>query len=804
MFMDAPSTISRYRLTGELGRGGMGVVYRAEDPQLGRNVAVKVILFPNQASAEQRTQLERRFEREARAAAGIQHPGVITVYDFGRDGDYLFLVMELIDGQSLDQVLRQGRRPGRAAAFEIVARVADALAVAHAGGVVHRDVTPRNILIAKDGRVIVTDFGVARSFGEETVDLTHTGMLVGSPRYMAPELVRNRDFDGRADLFSLGVVLYFLLTGQQAFRGSDMTSLLYQIVHEDPLEDLDLQGSLSREVVHFLAKSLAKAPEDRFQSAEDFAAEARCLSAEAADKPELEETVDLLGSVRSGAVAGNPARSSARQPAPTEPPGWRRRPMVLLAAFLLLLLLSLAGTWVWTQWSSGVWASNRPTLEERAAGQSTPGEPASGDELPPSQGEEASGPAPTTDSSALADQMSAAALEIPVSSQPRQASTIPEPTPVRPAISAPPPERSRNEPQRSPRPVEQPGERPVEPPEEQPAEPAADTAPDTVAPVLALDPQPAQFTSSRIVLSGRVLDDRGAVELHVDGAPITVEEGGVFLTRRSLQPGRNVFTFVAVDDAGNQTMRSLEVMAPAAGGTAATADPTADAGIGNDPGPPGDPPTPPPPRPPSRFADRGDGSLIDRRTGLAWTKRLPGEMDWRAARDYCRGLDLGRADDWMLPTIEELEEYHRAGTRPMPAPGNQMAGPAPLNFPAQPVWSSSRQGFSDAWMFDLGPGTRREASRNGDQASAFCVRRTEGGEPRPRREEIFDPFGQPDPNGQPGRPDRSPPGGQQGGPQGPPGGQRGGGGERGGKQGGGRGPGGPDRGGPPPSHFVVR
>jgi predicted Ser/Thr protein kinase len=274
----SPRSIGRYTVTGELGRGAMGVVYRGVDPSLDRQVAIKVISARETAGEAGAEELEARFLREARVSARINHPGVVTVYDAGRDGDGLFLVMELVEGRSLSQIRRSGGRYGAPEALLLAAEVADALGAAHQLGVVHRDIKPANILITGDGRAKVTDFGVAKAVGEGT-ELTRTGIVLGSPAYMSPEQVRGERVDGRADLFSLGVVLYELLMDRKPFPADTVTTLIYQILNTDPFGDPEVTSLLGAELAGFLRRGLAKVPEDRFPDAASFAREARALAA---------------------------------------------------------------------------------------------------------------------------------------------------------------------------------------------------------------------------------------------------------------------------------------------------------------------------------------------------------------------------------------------------------------------------------------------------------------------------------------------------------------------------------------------
>ena len=301
--MTVPASVGRYTVLGELGRGAMGVVLRALDPALDRAVAVKLIAprsEPTPAGAE----LEARFLREARVAARISHPNVVTVYDAGREGSSLYLVMELVEGESLGARLVRGEFPSAPDALEMAAQVADALGAAHALGVVHRDIKPGNIMVTRSGRVKVADFGVAKAVGEET-DLTRTGTVVGSPAYMAPEQVRGQALDGRADLFSLAVVLYELLMRRKPFPADTVTTLIYQILHEDPLANPAVSSTLGESTAAFLRRCLEKSPDRRIPDAAAFAAGARALAASLA-------TSQAATTAPTAAIATGPVRTSRR------------------------------------------------------------------------------------------------------------------------------------------------------------------------------------------------------------------------------------------------------------------------------------------------------------------------------------------------------------------------------------------------------------------------------------------------------------------------------------------------------------
>ena len=265
------TVLGRYRIVSELGRGAMGVVYCAVDPLLERSVAIKTV---NLAEAgDEVAEFDARFQQEAKAAARLAHPNLITVYDVGREGDVAFLAMELLEGRDLRSMIAERSRLPAAETIGIAAQVADGLAYAHERGVVHRDIKPGNIMILASGLTKIMDFGIARMRSSDI--RTRTGILLGSPKYMSPEQVLGRGADGRSDIFSLGVVLYEMLAGTPPFSGDTVSSLMYQIATATPPAPSRANADVPQMLDLVVAKALAKKPEERYQTAAELAAELR-------------------------------------------------------------------------------------------------------------------------------------------------------------------------------------------------------------------------------------------------------------------------------------------------------------------------------------------------------------------------------------------------------------------------------------------------------------------------------------------------------------------------------------------------
>ena len=266
-----PAQLGRYVIQSEIGRGAMGIVYKATDSVLERSVAVKTVNIT--LEREYADKYEKRFYQEAKAAGSLNHPNIVTIHDVGKSGDLVFMAMEYIEGVELRTLIGEGKPLRVAQALSIGAQVAEGLAFAHQRGVVHRDIKPANIMVVANGPVKITDFGIARMRGSG--DLTQTGMLLGSPKYMSPEQVIGKRADQRSDIFSLGVILYEMLCGVAPFNGENVTALMYQIVNSVPPPPSSVNNGVPEMLDFIVAKMLAKPLEERYQDAADVARDLR-------------------------------------------------------------------------------------------------------------------------------------------------------------------------------------------------------------------------------------------------------------------------------------------------------------------------------------------------------------------------------------------------------------------------------------------------------------------------------------------------------------------------------------------------
>lgn len=260
------SNLGRYEIISELGQGAMGVVYKALDPLIERVVAIKTINLG--LALDEKEEYEGRFYQEAKAAGRLSHPNIVTIYDVGKSGDVAYIAMEFLQGKELRDILNEVKSLPVGQILDFVSQVASGIAYAHENGIVHRDVKPSNIMVGADGHVKITDFGIARM--ESASVRTQTGMVLGSPKYMSPEQVTGKLIDQRSDIFSLGVVLYEMLTGKAPFMGENVNAIMYQTLNSIPPPPSSINQAVPDMLNFIVAKALAKGLEDRYQSAKDF------------------------------------------------------------------------------------------------------------------------------------------------------------------------------------------------------------------------------------------------------------------------------------------------------------------------------------------------------------------------------------------------------------------------------------------------------------------------------------------------------------------------------------------------------
>jgi len=263
--------LGRYQIISELGQGAMGVVYKARDPLIDREVAIKTINLS--LAQEEREEYEARFYQEAKAAGRLSHPNIVTIYDVGRTEDIAYIAMEYLHGRELRDILNDNKVLPIDQIIDIISQVALGLSYAHEHEIVHRDIKPSNVMVIRDGHVKITDFGIARMASAAV--RTQTGMVLGSPKYMSPEQVMGKLTDQRSDIFSLGVMLYEMLTGQAPFMGENVNAIMYQTLNVSPAAPSTLNVDVPEMLNFIVAKALAKDLDSRYQNARDMANDLR-------------------------------------------------------------------------------------------------------------------------------------------------------------------------------------------------------------------------------------------------------------------------------------------------------------------------------------------------------------------------------------------------------------------------------------------------------------------------------------------------------------------------------------------------
>jgi len=323
--------LGRYEVLNELGKGAMGVVYLAKDPVIGRLVAVKTIRTSQTGDDDSESrEFRERFVREAQTAGILSHPNIVTIHDIGEDSESRtsFIAMEYIEGKNLKSLLGEKRKWSWDEVADLIAQIGEALDYAHRKGIIHRDVKPANIILTTDGKVKITDFGIAKVASS---NLTTTGQFLGTPNYMSPEQVSGAPVDGRSDIFSLGVVLYEMLTNRKPFQGDNLTAISYKIVHEDFTPPGDLSPEVPQEFNPIVARAMAKDPWNRYQRGKDMALALYQLKAHMEEQKALHDLGTMvsaaenlptlkLANLEQVAAQGAPRDTTVMPPRQTPPP----------------------------------------------------------------------------------------------------------------------------------------------------------------------------------------------------------------------------------------------------------------------------------------------------------------------------------------------------------------------------------------------------------------------------------------------------------------------------------------------------
>jgi serine/threonine-protein kinase len=413
-------TLGKYEIKRTLGKGAMGVVYEGWDPIIARRVAIKTVRVPDTQDDPETEEALARFRREAQAAGRLTHPNIVGVFDYGEVGEIAYIVMEYVDGPSVKSLVDKQERFAIADTMRIMTDLLNGLQFSHARGVVHRDIKPANIMLTSDGQGKIADFGIARI---ESSSMTQAGTVLGTPAYMSPEQFMGQVVDARTDIYSSGVLLYQLLTGERPFEGG-MSAIMHKALNTDPPLPSQISVTCPQAFDGVVRKAMAKRPEERFQSATEFlealqaAASGRSLAAAVPDEPDDSEATMVAAAPRRPAAsaapaAARPAATPAAAQAVATAPKRSALPMIAAAVVVVVLLLG-GGAWFFLLRGPAP-ASNTPVAQNTTP--ATPSVPA------------APTPAAATPATPAAPQ--------PAQTAPAQAP--PQPQPVAPATDNTPP-----------------------------------------------------------------------------------------------------------------------------------------------------------------------------------------------------------------------------------------------------------------------------------------------------------------------------------------------------------------------------
>ena len=332
--------LGKYEISGILGKGAMGTVYDARDPVIDRRVAIKTLTLPDAADTETQEELAR-FKREAQAAGRLTHPNIVGVFDYGETATLAYIVMEFVDGPSLKSLLDKNERFPTAETVRVMEALLAGLQFSHERGVVHRDIKPANIMLTRAGQVKIADFGIARI---ESSSMTQAGTIMGTPAYMSPEQFMGQTVDARTDIYSAGVVLYQMLTGERPFEGS-MTAIMHKVLNVAPPMPSELSVTAPHMLDGVVARAMAKRPEQRFATADEFARALRAaFEGKAVGAPAADVEATML-------AAPSPASTARPTPVPSaravSPLPAKRNLVPLLAGVSALVLAAAGGGWYW-------------------------------------------------------------------------------------------------------------------------------------------------------------------------------------------------------------------------------------------------------------------------------------------------------------------------------------------------------------------------------------------------------------------------------------------------------------------------